>query len=106
MRAMRKAMFVAVPSFYEACPMVLLESMCMGKIPLLFDVPYAHEFTENGKYGILANSVQDMAQKIESSLNSGYLDELESKIRGFARKNYSIDVAASQYELLYEKLCN
>jgi glycosyltransferase involved in cell wall biosynthesis len=104
--SMKRAMFVAVPSFYEACPMVLLECMCMGKIPLLFNVPFAREFTQDGKYGILANSVQDMVKKVESLRHSGYIDKLGSEIRSFSRKNYSINVTASRYELLYKELCS
>lgn len=106
MVSMKRAMFVAVPSFYESCPMVLLECMCMGKIPLLFNVPFAREFTQDGKYGILANSVQDMAKKVESLFHSGYMDNLGSEIRSFSRKNYSVDVTASRYELLYKELCS
>jgi glycosyltransferase involved in cell wall biosynthesis len=104
--SMKRAMFVAVPSFYEACPMVLLECMCMGKIPLLFNVPFAREFTQDGKYGILANSAQDMVKKVESLRHSGYMDKLGSEIRSFSRKNYSINVTASRYELLYKELCS
>jgi len=38
---------------HEACPMVLLESMCLGKIPLMPRLPFSSELTDGGKYGIL-----------------------------------------------------
>jgi glycosyltransferase involved in cell wall biosynthesis len=102
--SMRKAMFVAVPSFHEACPMVLLECMCLGRIPILFDVPFAREFTQEGKYGILAKNVQDMAARVESLYTSGYLGTLQKEIMSFSRRNYDINLTASKYEMLYKQL--
>jgi glycosyltransferase involved in cell wall biosynthesis len=102
--SMRKAMFVAVPSLHEACPMVLLECMCLGKIPILFDLPFAREFTQEGKYGILAKNVQDMAARVESLYTSGHLGTLQKEIKSFSRRNYDINLTASNYELLYKQL--
>jgi glycosyltransferase involved in cell wall biosynthesis len=101
MRSMRLCRFILIPSFYEACPMILLEGMCMGKIPLMFDLPYAREFTKNGEYGILATNVKDMVSKIKT-MQQNHLKNLEQKIRRYARMKYNIDVIAQKYYHLYK----
>ena len=106
LREMMEATFVLIPSFFESAPMVLLESMCMAKIPVMFDLPYSREFTESGKYGILAENVPDMALKIKDMYNSESLPHLESKIRNFARENFNMDKTALAYSKLYQKVCN
>jgi glycosyltransferase involved in cell wall biosynthesis len=106
LREMMEATFVLIPSFHEAAPMVLLESMSMGKIPVMFNMPYSREFTESGKYGILAENVADMALKIKDMYNSESIPHLESKIRNFARENFNMDKTALAYSKLYQKVCN
>jgi len=106
MKTMKKAMCVVIPGFQEICPMILLECMCMGKIPIMFNLPYARELTENGKYGILANRVEDMAIKIKSIYNHNNKEQLENKIRNFARKKYDINETAQKYYHLYRDICN
>jgi glycosyltransferase involved in cell wall biosynthesis len=102
---MMDATFVLIPSFYEAAPMALLESMCMGKIPVMFNLPYSREFTENGKYGILADNVEDMANKIRAIYQGGSISAVESKIRDFARRNFSMARTAQAYSRLYKRVC-
>jgi glycosyltransferase involved in cell wall biosynthesis len=106
LREVMGAKFVLIPSFYEAAPMVLLESMSMGKIPVMFDMPYSREFTEGGKYGILAENVADMALKIKDMYNSGLASQMESKIRSFALENFSIEKTSRAYYSLYQKVIN
>ena len=106
LREMMDATFFLIPSFYEAAPMVLLESMSMGKIPVMFDMPYSREFTKGGKYGILAESVPDMAFKIRDVYNNGGFPQLESEIRNFARENFNMDKTSLAYYKLYQKVCN
>ena len=102
--AVRKSTFVVIPSLNEACPMALLECMCLGKIPFMFNLPYAREFTENGKYGILANNVDDMATRIESTYRDVDLESMGKEIKRFATKKYDISKVASEYLKIYEKL--
>jgi len=106
LKIMKKAICVVIPGYQEICPMLLLECMCMGKIPVMFNLPYARELTENGKYGILANHVEDMAIKIKSIYDHNYMDQLEKKIRNFARKEYDINETALKYYNLYRDICN
>ena len=106
LEAVRKSTFVVIPSLNEACPMVLLECMCLGKIPFMFNLPYAREFTENGKYGILANNVDDMATRIESTYRDADLESMGKEIKRFATKKYDILKVASEYLKIYEELAN
>jgi glycosyltransferase involved in cell wall biosynthesis len=104
--AVRKSTFVVVPSLNEACPMALLECMCLGKIPFMFNLPYAREFTENGKYGILANNVDDMATRIESTYRDADLESMGKEIKRFATKKYDILKIASEYLKIYKEIAN
>lgn len=106
LREMMDATFVLIPSFYEAAPMVLLESMSMGKIPVMFNMPYSREFTASGKYGILAENVADMALKINAVYTDGSIPQLQSNIRNFARENFNSDKTSLAYFKLYQKVCN
>jgi glycosyltransferase involved in cell wall biosynthesis len=103
---MMNAMCVLIPSPFEAAPMVLLESMCLGKVPVMFNLPYAREFTENGKYGILCDNIQDMALKIKEFYDSGSASNFEMQIRSFARQNYNIEKTAMAYYELYKRVAN
>jgi len=104
MRSMKRCRFVVIPSFYEACPMILLESMCLGKIPIMFDLPYAREFTKNGQYGVLAKDAKDMVLKVTSILRHGDLEHVSKEIRNFSRKEYDINEIALKYYHLFGKL--
>jgi len=104
--AMRKATFVVLPSLYEACPMLLIESMCLGKIPVMFNLPYALEFTDNGKYGVVANSITDMATKIEAIYMNADMVQLGNGIRDFARTKYDVLNVASKYIDIYKRVAN
>lgn len=101
MRSMKRSKFVVIPSFYEACPMILLESMCLGKIPLMFDLPYSREFTEGGKYGIIARNVTDMIKKLKYVSNAD-LNKFGGQIKNFARTRYDIQKVSSQYIKVYK----
>ena len=102
--AVRKSTFVVFPSLNEACPMGLLECMCLGKIPFMFNLPYAREFTENGKYGILANNVDEMATRIDSTYRNDDLETLGREIKRFATEKYDIMKVAAKYLKFYEQL--
>jgi glycosyltransferase involved in cell wall biosynthesis len=106
MKNMRKASFIVIPSFYEACPMLLLEGMCLGKIPVMFDLPYAREFTKNGKYGILTKNIRDMAAKIAAVCEKGDEEHVGKEMQEYARERYDINETASKYLGLYRELLN
>jgi glycosyltransferase involved in cell wall biosynthesis len=78
----------------------------MGKIPVMFNLPYSREFTKSGKYGILTENVADMALKINDLYNSGGIPHLETKIRNFARENFNVEKTSLAYYKLYQRICN
>jgi glycosyltransferase involved in cell wall biosynthesis len=104
MKSIRHCKFVAIPSMYEACPMILLESMCLGKIPLMLKLPFSSELTEGGKYGILGDGVKSLTDRLITLENTHSLSQLSDNIRMFARKVYNIDKVTSKYVELYRNL--
>jgi glycosyltransferase involved in cell wall biosynthesis len=104
--SMKRSTFVILPSYYEACPMILVEGMCLGKIPVMFDLPYARELTQNGDYGIMARTVEDMITGIQSICERGHIGHLQRKIRQYARAKYDANKTALAYHHLYEQVCN
>ena len=105
LKGMKRASYVVIPSTFEACPMILLESMCLGKIPVMFDLPYSEELTQQGEYGILAHNVEEMAAKIKSFPTQIDAETYEDKIRQFAITQYHISKTAAQYHDLYKSIC-
>ena len=104
MKSMRQCTFVAIPSMYEACPMILLESMCLGKIPLMLKLPFSSELTDDGKYGILADGVKGLTDRLITLENTHSLIQLSNSIRTFARRVYDMDKVTSKYIELYRNL--
>ena len=105
MESMKRCSFVIVPSYFEACPMMLLEGMCLGKIPLMYRFDYALEFTENGEYGIIADNSENMAIKLKQLCEKSDLNKFSIQIQNFARKRYNIDQVAETYYQLYKEIC-
>jgi glycosyltransferase involved in cell wall biosynthesis len=103
--SMKRSKFVAIPSIYEACPMILLESMCLGKIPLMLNLPFSSELTENGKYGLLANDAKGLIEQLTSAKKNFSIDYLSKEIRTFARNTYDINSVASKYINIYREFC-
>lgn len=105
MISMRLCKFVAVPSMYEACPMTLLEGMCLGKIPLMLNKPFASELTEGGKYGVLANDIRSLTHELMGLEDDEDLNRFSNKIRAFARSKYDVNETARKYSQVYNELC-
>ena len=106
MESMAKSTFIVLPSFYEGFPMILVEGMCLGKIPVMFDLPYARELTENGANGILAKDTQDMAAKIISMSRQRDLQDFKATIKRTSRAKFDMKLKAMQYRDLYKYVCN
>jgi len=104
MRSMKRSKFVVIPSFYEACPMILLESMCLGKIPVTFNLPFSVEFTENGKYGIMAKDTKDMVEQLRIAYMKSDLKSYSDKVKDFARRKYNIKNMSLRYLNLYKAM--
>jgi glycosyltransferase involved in cell wall biosynthesis len=103
-QSMRRCKFVAIPSTYEACPMILLESMCLGKIPLMLNLPFSSELTEGGKYGILGDGIESLTNRLITLQNTQSLSKLSHDIRGFARNVYDIDKVTTKYIETFDNL--
>lgn len=106
MKSLRLCKFVVVPSVYDACPMSLLEGMCLGKIPLMLNMPFASELSENGKYGIVANNMESMARKLLALQDNNDLRSFSNNIRTFARNKYDVHETAKSYLQVYRELCH
>jgi len=102
MRSMKRSKFVIIPSLYEACPMILLESMCLGKIPVMFNLPYSKEFTENGKYGVIVKDPRDMVEKLRTAYDNLDLKSFGDKVKNFARRKYDIKNTSLRYLSVYK----
>ena len=105
LKDLKRASCVIIPSIFEACPMLLLESMCLGKIPVMFNLPYSEELTKQGEYGILTRNVEEMAAKINSFPTQIDVESFENKIRVFAIEQYHVKKTASQYYNIYKSIC-
>jgi len=86
--------------------MILLESMCSGKIPVMFNLPYSREFTENGKYGVLSKGLKDMVQKLKAVHEDLDLETFSERVKGFARKKYDMKHTSVQYLDVYKDAAN
>lgn len=104
MRSMRRSKFVIIPSYHEACPMILLESMCLGRIPVMFNLPFSMEFTENGKYGIIAKDMRDMVEQLRIAHMKCDLTSYGDRVKDFARRKYNIRNMSLRYVHLYNSI--
>lgn len=103
--SMSKSKFVALPSLYDACPMAALEGMCLGKIPLMLNLPFGLEITQEGKYGVIASDMRSMVNRLLSLKNTLDLNSYGKEIRTFARRKYNSRNTAKKYLQLYNKIC-
>ena len=103
-RSMKLCKFIAIPSIYEACPMILLEGMCLGKIPLMLNLPFSLELTEKGKYGVLADNLEGLTDRLIELNNKHDLCQLSDEIRIFARNSYDIKDTVRKYLDVYRGL--
>ena len=104
MRSLKECKFVAIPSIYEACPMILLESMCLGKIPLMLRLPFSSELTKDGEFGILGHGIKDLIDRLLESQGNHSSSQLSSSIRCFARKEYDINKTLGKYISLFNNI--
>jgi glycogen synthase len=101
--SLKNSRLTVIPSLYEACPMILLESMCLGKVPVMYNLPFAREFTDNGKYAVLTRDTNDMAIKINTIEDEFCMGNLSREVSQFAREKYNIDKVVKEYCALYKQ---
>jgi len=104
LKSLNQCTFVAIPSVYEACPMILLEAMCLGKIPLMLNLPFSNELTNNGEYGILGDNMQDLCERLISIKSSISTKKMSNEIKMFARSSFDMNNVASEYIKTYEQI--
>jgi glycosyltransferase involved in cell wall biosynthesis len=104
--SVKRSMFVLLPSFDEASPMLLLEGMCLGKIPVTFNLPYSREFTNDGAFGILADNIADMALKVKNYCTTEDMQTQQKRVQSFAQEHFDINHTAKSYCSIYKALLN
>jgi glycosyltransferase involved in cell wall biosynthesis len=95
---------VCFPSLYEACPLLMMEAMAMGKPVVAFDRPFSEEIIGNERAKLLASDERDYGAKLVSLMKSED-DRLElgRRLRSKAR-NFDSAITASLYNEIYMRL--
>jgi glycosyltransferase involved in cell wall biosynthesis len=101
---------VLLPSKYEGFPMVIMESMAQGVIPIATNVGGISEHIINGENGILINDggedkmVSDFTNSIENLLlDKEQMALLSKKAYDYAHYNFSIEKFNDSYGQLLSK---
>lgn len=74
-------------SYFEGHPLILLEAMKAGVVPLVLNYPGSNEYLENNKTGFIANDIASFAKKGVSILED---EKLLAKISKQAQQTISI----------------
>jgi len=67
---MNQCDIVCFPSLYEACPLLMMEGMAMGKPVAAFDLPFSREMMGKEHRSLLASDEQDFAMKLRLLMQS------------------------------------
>jgi glycosyltransferase involved in cell wall biosynthesis len=103
LNALADSDIVCVPSYYEACPVSMIESMAFGKPIVAFDLPYAREILPKEKQMLASNEI-DFAGKLARLIDSeNERVRLGSITLGQAARFDSEKVAGS-YRSIYQSL--
>jgi glycosyltransferase involved in cell wall biosynthesis len=95
---------VCFPSLYEACPLLMMEAMAMGKPVVAFDRPFSREMLGNAHKQLLASDERDYALKLLSLMESKPVRlELGRKLI-LKSQNFDSTKTASLYREVYEGL--
>ena len=92
------------PSEYEAFGMALLEAMSCGIPVIRNDSARAFRFATEGEGFFSFDSDSEFGNRIKEidSLNRAERDELTASARAFVENNYSWDVIASKYSMVFD----
>ena len=97
---------VAVPSIYEAQPMIALEAMASKKPVLSFDLPFGREIIRNSYNGFLvkAFNIKQLAYRIEElSTDRQLCLKLGLNAYDYAKKEHDWDIQIDKYLSVYNK---
>jgi len=93
---------LALPSTYEANPIVALEAAALGKPVVAFNHPFSREIIVDGQTGFLANNEEDFADRIEQLYRSHDLGRrMGDAARLYALKNFDAEQMARRYLDIY-----
>jgi glycosyltransferase involved in cell wall biosynthesis len=91
-----RSKFFILTSKFEGHPMILLEAMDQGIVPVVLSYPGSDEYIINGETGFIENNINSMSQRITLLLNnSKKLVVIGKKARSYVRKNNSEDLLKS-----------
>ena len=96
-------------SYYEGMPLVLLEAMELGVVPIVINsFETAPAIVHNGENGILLEtfSIKAFAEGLLTLIKDDSLLQMMSKNCIEQSKNYSIDIIKREWYELFEKLLN
>ena len=93
---------LALPSAYEANPIVVMEAAALGKPVVAFDRPFSREIIVDGKTGFLAGDVRQFADRIEQLYGScDLLNRMGEAARLHAAESFDIVQTARKYVDIY-----
>lgn len=104
----KKLNFVVISSVYEGFPMVIIESMIHGAIPICTDVGGIHEHITNMENGILIDDVNE-EELIEAFIielsylikNKDVIKKISNNAFNYSVENFSIDKFSQSYQKLF-----
>jgi glycosyltransferase involved in cell wall biosynthesis len=104
LEGMNQCDIICFPSLFEACPLLLMEGMAMGKPVIAFDLPFSREMLGSEHAKLLASDEQDYASKLTSLMKSES-DRLElGRSLKMKAKRFDSRITASLYREVYEGL--
>ena len=104
-----KSKIFCMASYYEGMPLVLLEAMELGVVPIVINsFETAPAIVHNGENGILLEtfSIKAFAEGLLTLIKDDSLLQMMSKNCIEQSKNYSIDIIKREWYELFEKLLN
>jgi glycosyltransferase involved in cell wall biosynthesis len=103
LRELTMSDIVCFPSLYEACPVLMIEAMSLGKPVVAFDLPFAREMLGNNEE-LLAKGINDFSKKLARLIISG--DERTSLSRKMLERSEEFDAQkiATEYQKVYNQL--
>ena len=94
---------VCLPSLYEACPVLMIEAIAMGKPVVAFDLPFAREILGDAEE-LLASDIDDFRIKLIYLISSG--EERARLSKRMLERSEEFDALriGAEYQAVYEEL--
>lgn len=107
--AIEAARIFVLPSFAEGLPVVLMEAMARGRVPVTSRITGIPELVDDGITGFLvtAGDVKALADALEHALNldDARLNEMGEKGRARVRLQHAIETEAAKLPALFANAC-